>query len=259
MEEGGARTVRGLEDKRVPFFGPEAWAPLAQALVAYMGGDRGAELTVHADEGEPEPIPVSLFFRSRRELREVDREALSLVRGRVLDAGAGVGPLSLILQESGVDVAAVEVIPEAVEIMAQLGVRDAREGRVQELPPSRDFDTVLALMNGAGLAETLHDLPTLLQALDGLLAPGGQILLDSTDLLERERGSLRNPAWDEHEYPGEFQYQMEFRGERGAPFPYLFVDPVTLGRVAAAGGWRTELAWQGGAGGFLARLTREGD
>jgi len=259
VEEGGARAVRGLEHKRVPFFGPEAWAPLAQALVAYMEGDEGAELTVHADEGEPEPIPVSLFFRSRRELRELDREALSLVRGRVLDAGAGVGPLSLILQEGGVDVAAVEVIPEAVEIMAKLGVRDAREGRVQELPPSWDFDTVLALMNGAGLAETLHGLPALLQALDGFLAPGGQILLDSTDILEREGGSLRNPAWDEHEYPGELQYQMEFRGERGTPFPYLFVDPVTLGRVAEEGGWRTELAWQGRAGDFLARLTREGD
>ena len=243
----------------MPFFGPEAWAPLAQALVAYMGGDRGAELTVHADEGEPEPIPVSLFFRSRRELREVDREALSLVRGRVLDAGAGVGPLSLILQESGVDVAAVEVIPEAVEIMAQLGVRDAREGRVQELPPSRDFDTVLALMNGAGLAGTLHGLPALLQALDGLLVPGGQILLNSTDILEMEGGSLRNPAWDEHEYLGEIQYQLEFRGERGAPFPYLFVDPVTLGRVAEEVGWRTDLAWQGRAGEFLVRLTREDD
>ncbi len=242
-----------------PFFGPEAWAPLAKALVAYMGGDEGAVLTVHADEGEPDPMPVSLFFRSLEELREVDREALALVRGRVLDVGAGVGSLSLILQEGGVAVTAVEVIPEAVEIMAARGVEDPREGRVEDLPPSRDYDTALTLMNGAALAGTLPRLPTLLQVLEGLLAPGGQILLDSTDTLEAVGSPPGDITWGEGEYPGELQYQMEFRGERGAPFPQLFIDPATLQRVASNVGWRSELAWQGRAGEFLARLTRESE
>jgi len=242
-----------------PFFGPEAWAPMAKALVAYLGGDEGAVLTVHSDEGEPDPLPVSLFFRSREELREVDREALALVRGRVLDVGAGVGSLSLILQESGVAVTAVEVMPEAAEIMAARGVQDAREGRVEDLPPSQDFDTALLLMNGAALAGTLPRLPTLFQTLNGLLAPGGQILLDSTDILQGGGPPPGEMSWDEGEYPGELQYQMEFRGELGAPFPQLFIDPATLDRVATEAGWKLELAWQGRAGEFLARLTREGE
>jgi len=239
-------------------FCPEAWSPLAKALVAYFGGDEGAVLTVHADEGDPDPMPVSLFFRSREELREVDRVALALVRGRVLDVGAGVGSLSLILQESGVSVTAVEVIPEAVEIMTARAVLDTRLGRIEELPPNRDFDTLLLLMNGAALAGTVPRLSSLLQALDDQLAPGGQILLDSTDIL----GGGPHPPdriWDEGEYPGELQYQLEFRGERGAPFPQLFIDPVTLERVALSGGWTMELAWRGRAGEFLARLTREGE
>ena len=232
---------------------------MAKALVAYLGGDEGAVLTVHSDEGEPDPLPVSLFFRSREELREVDREALALVQGRVLDVGAGVGSLSLILQESGVAVTAVEVIPEAAEIMAARGVRDAREGRVEDLPPGQDFDTVLLLMNGAALAGTLPRLPTLFQTLNGLLAPGGQVLLDSTDILERGEGSPTDPTWTEGEYPGELQYQVGFRGERGAPFPQLFIDPATLQEVASTAGWRSELVWEGRAGEFLARLTREGE
>ncbi|MFH1763340.1 MAG: methyltransferase domain-containing protein [Gemmatimonadota bacterium] len=243
----------------VSFFGKEAWAPLAKALVAYFEGDREAVLTVHADDGEPDAMRVSLFFRSLDELRDVDRKALALIRGRVLDVGAAVGSLSLILQEGGAAVTSVEVIPEAVEIMAARGVRDAREGRVEDLPPSRDFDTLLLLMNGAALAGTLTRLPTLLQTLDGLLAPGGQILLDSTDILEGTGVPPGDTTWEEGEYPGELQYQMEFRGDRGAPFPQLFIDPLTLENVASKGGWRMEVAWQGRAGEFLARLTREGE
>jgi precorrin-6B methylase 2 len=242
-----------------PFFGPEAWAPLVRALRAYLGGDERAVLTVRADEGEPESMPVSLFFRSEEEMREVDRVALSLARGRVLDVGAGVGSLSLALQKGGVAVTAVEVIPEAVEIMAGRGVKDARVGRVENLPPDREFDTLLLMMNGVALAGTLSRLPALLRTLDGLLAPGGQVLVDSTDILEGTTSSDLVSRWENGEYPGDLHYQIEFRGQRGAPFPQVFVDPATLERVASEGGWSTEVVWRGGGGEFLARLTREGE
>ena len=232
---------------------------MARALVAFWEGDTTAELTVRADEGDPDPMPVSLFFRTREQLREADREALALVWGRVLDIGAGVGSLSVILQDDGVAVTAVEVVPEAVEIMVARGVKDVREGRVEELPRPQDFDTALLLMNGAALAGTLSRLPALLGTLDGLLAPGGQILLDSTDILDGLVTPLADARWDEGDYPGELQYQMEYRGERGAPFPQLFIDPATLERVAAEGGWAMTVAWRGRDGEFLARLTRRGD
>jgi len=238
------------------FFGPEAWAPLAKALVAYDGGDQGATLRVHSDLGEPELMAVSIFFRSPEELRDVDREALNLVHGRVLDVGAGVGSLSLTLQDRGVDVTAIEVIPEAVDIMVRRGVREARLGWVQDLPASATFNTILLLMNGAALAGTMAGLPPLLRALGRLLAPGGQLLLDSTDLIQTGGGESEIPGDEEGRYPGELHYQMEFRGERGAPFPQLFVDPVTLEATASEEGWMTELVREEEAGGFLAKLTR---
>ena len=240
------------------FFGPAAWAPLNRALVAYVEGDETAMLAVHSDEGEPDSMPVSLFFRSREALREVDRKALNLVRGTVLDVGAGVGAVSLILQEDGIPVMAMEVMPGAVEIMVGRGVRHVWKGRIEDYPLGRRFDTVLLLMNGSALAGTLAGLSPLLETLAGLLAPGGQVLMDSTDLLGGEGRGWEGPAWEGSEYPGEVQYQMEFRGETGAPSPQLFVDPTTLGRVAGDGGWRTEVVWQGSGGEYLARLVRVG-
>ncbi len=198
-------------------------------------------------------MPVALFFRSRDQLRPADREALALVRGRVLDGGAGVGALALILQEEGVPVTALEVIPQGAEIMKARGLADVRTGRLEDLQAGTPYDTLLLLMNGTALAGTLRAFPAFLATLKGLLAPGGQLLMDSTDLLEGEEWK---PGLGEDGYPGELQYQMEFRGQRGAPFPQLFLDPGTLARVAEEDGWQVEVVWEGEGGEYLARLTR---
>lgn len=240
------------------FFGPSAWQPMADALVAYAEGDLEAVLTVHLDGGESEAMPVSLFFRSVDEMREVDRLALSAARGRTLDLGAGVGSIALALQDRGVSVTAVEVIPEAVDIMIQRGIKEVREGKFQELVPDRLYETVLLLMNGPALAGTLAGLSPLLRILDGLVAPGGQVLLDSTDLIGDDHPP-RTQGWEEGEYPGEYQYQLEFRGRRGAPFPQLFVDPITLREVAAEEGWATDIVWKHPSGEYLARMSRKGE
>jgi hypothetical protein len=108
------------------------------------------------------------------------------------------------------------------------------------------------MMNGLALAGTLERLPRFLGVLEGLLAPGGQVLMDSTDLTS----SGADQSWHGGEYPGDLQYQMEFEGEKGAPFPQLFVDPDTLRRVAEEEGWGVEILWRGPEGEYLARFTR---
>ena len=124
---------------RKPFFAPEAWGPLAASWKAFQEGSHQATLEVHADDGEMESMPVSLFFRGREGLRDSDREALSRVGGRILDGGAGVGSIALLLQEDGFSVTALEVIPEGVEIMKERGVEDPREGRLEDLSEDPRF------------------------------------------------------------------------------------------------------------------------
>jgi SAM-dependent methyltransferase len=233
---------------RDELFGPQAWGPLARALADFHAGDEDATLRVRSDEGELDPLPVALFFRGQEALLPADRAAVALVRGRVLDGGAGVGAVALLLQDGGVEVTAVEVIPEAVEIMKARGVRDAREGRVEDLQEEGAYDTILLLMNGTSLAGTLAGLSPLLGALARLLAPGGQVLMDSTE--------LEGGEGEEDGCPGELQYQLEYRGVRGAPFPQLFLDPDTLTGVAGEEGWDVEVVWRGEEGAYLARLTR---
>ena len=60
----------------------------------------------------------------------------------------------------------------------------------------------------------------------------------------------------EDEYPGDVDYRMEFAGEKGDPFPFVFLDPETLEQVASAQGWQVEFLARNGEDGYLSRLTR---
>lgn len=229
-----------------------AGGPYGCALRAFQDGERDAELEMWSDLGEHERIPVSVFFRKPDEFYSFERRALEACRGRVLDLGAGTGVHSLVLQERGLDVVAVESDPEVCRLLRERGVRRVVRSDAFEFAGG-PFDTVLSLMNGAGLAGTLEGLGRLLSHLRDLTAPGGQILMDSAD--------LRPPGGEEPfarradgRYLGEVQIQLAFRGERGVPFPELYVDPDTLGAVASRSGWRSEVLLEEEDGSFLARL-----
>jgi len=239
-----------------------SWAPLTAALRAFQAGDRGAAVTVRDSLGNREPLPASYFFRTMEErdddpLLQLERAALDACRGHVLDIGAGAGAHALALQERGVEVTALESDPGLVELLRERGVRRVVEGTPESLAGGERYDTLLLLMNGWGLAGTLAELPGFLDELGAILAPGGQVLADSTDLRP-----LLDPDGDEdwssaeEEYPGDIGYRMEFGGLKGEPYTFLFLDPEALERVATEAGWAVEIVARNDEAGYLSRLTR---
>lgn len=229
-----------------------AFDPLERALLDWIAGARRRTLRVHSDVGPPARMPVGLFFRAGRHLRPVDRAALGLARGRVLDVGAGAGALALALERAGHDVTALEVLPGAVRAMRTRGVAGARLGDVRSFRVPRPYDTVLSMMNGTAPAGTLAGLTAWLSALAAPMAPDGQVLIDSTDLRTPGGRTRRGDG----RYVGEIQYQIEYGGTKGPPFPQLFVDGGRLARSARAVGLVSEIVWRDRAGAYLARLAR---
>lgn len=231
---------------------PSGWRPLGRALLAHHRGRRDAVLRVHREDGVTEEVPVSVFFRGPAEMEPWELRALELARGPVLDVGAGAGAHARALQDRGLPVTALEALPQAVRVMRERGIRRVVEGSVHDFDPPEPFETILLLMSGSGLAGTLGGIGPLLDALERLLAPDGLVLLDSTDL--REAGPDGDRLADGR-YVGELHYQLEFDGERGPPFPHLFVDPDRLARRAREEGWTSEVVWSDAEGRFLARLS----
>jgi SAM-dependent methyltransferase len=230
--------------------------PLGIALRDYWNGKPDALITVHSSITEEEEyIPAAYLFRDATTLPDLEKIALEKCRGKVLDAGAGAGSHALLLQERGLPVTALDLSLGAVALMRERGVADAR---LLDLFAFREggYDTLLLLMNGIGLAGTLAGLDQLLEHAKTLLAPGGQVLCDSTDILymfQEEDGSV----WIDlnGDYYGEVTYQMEYDGVMGAPFAWLFVAPEILSDHAEAHGYACEIVASDDNDQYLARLT----
>lgn len=228
--------------------------PLGQALLDYYNGDQTAEITVSSNVADDDVLKVSYLFRSFSQLPEREVMALGLCRGKVLDVGAGAGAHTLLLQERGLEVTAADISAGAVEVMKARGVRNARQANVFGLEEG-SFDTILMLMNGIGIVGGLVGLDRFLEHAKRLLSLQGQIILESSDIMymfEEEDGSvlldLNAP------YYGEVEYQMIYRGLKGIPFSWLFIDFETLQDYAEAGGYSCEHVTEDKQGHFLARL-----
>lgn len=98
-----------------------ALAPYGAALLDAFAGRAGSRLGLRSSLGEDDDLPIEVFFRGEDDLFDFEPPALEACRGRVLDAGAGAGVHSLLLQRAGRDATAVEVVPEAVEILRLRG------------------------------------------------------------------------------------------------------------------------------------------
>ncbi|PST84933.1 SAM-dependent methyltransferase [Pedobacter yulinensis] len=226
----------------------------SKALLDFYTTGRGDTLWLNNSYGEPEEMPVDVFFRGKGDMPEIERIALRMCRGSVLDIGAGAGSHALVLQRDGLQVTAIDIAPGAVEIMKKRKVKRAFEQDIFQYTGER-FDTLLLLMNGIGLCGSVNGFLDFLRHAAQLLAPGGQLLFDSSDI----RYLYDDLPMPGSSYYGEIAYQYNYKGEKGPWFNWLYLDRVLLQTLSAGNGWDCKLVYDDGEDQFLARLTRKSD
>ena len=233
--------------------------PMGHAIRDYFETGRAARLRVFSPQFEEDEMPVATLFRAETEMPPLERQALDLCRGRVLDVGAGAGCHALVLQGRGLEVAAIDVSPLSVEVMRRRGVEHAWESDLFDEAFTGCYDTVLMLMNGSGIIGRLERMPLFFRRMKQLLASGGQVLMDSSDLryiYEDEDGVMDIDL--NAGYYGELDFQMQYKKVKGEPFRWLYVDSDTLAGYARENGFRAELVAKGGHYDYLARLSEDG-
>lgn len=229
-----------------------AYEPHGLALLDYERGVTDAVLACEQD-GVRDDVPAAFWFRT--EIDTLEAAALALCRGRVLDLGGGTGVHALLLQERGHAVTAIDVEGAAVGIMLRRGVRDARQADLFTFEGGA-FDTVLAICNGLDKVGCLSDLPRFLHRMRALLAPGGQLLVDSFDLRVGADEAAKARMAEKTalgRYFGEVDLRLSYGGLTGPCFSVLHVDETTLAQVAEAAGFLCDVP-QRRAGHYLARL-----
>lgn len=230
--------------------------PMGSAISDYYKNGRAAHLRVLSSMFEEDEMPIAHLFRSEQEMPQLEKRALTLVRGRVLDVGAGAGCHALALQENGFEVKAIDVSPLSCDVMKARGIEDVECVNLFDTQLQSKFDTILLLMNGTGIAGKLSRLPLLLNRLKELMAEGAQILIDSSDLkyiYENEDGSMDIDLGGN--YYGEVDYQMVYKNVKGDSFDWLYVDPTLLTASCKQCGLKCEIIEEGEHYDYLARIT----
>lgn len=184
-------------------------------------------------DGVAQPgMPTSYFFRDTQQMNGAEMEAIRQCRGRVLDVGAGAGCHSLELQSRGFDVVALERSQHAFAVMLDRGVKNAVQLEVLQYETT-GFDTILLLMNGFGIGGDEEGVIQLLSHAKKLLAPGGRILGDSTDI--RYFKGEKDLYEMEHKPFCEVEFEVRV-GDSSEFFPWIYPDEVLLEILAAEAG-----------------------
>ena len=229
--------------------------PMGAAIMDYHKNGKADVLVVRSSMFEDDEIPVSDLFRSFDDMPELEKIALDMAWGRILDVGAGSGCHSLALMEMGKDASAIDISPLSVQVMLERGLH-ARQVNFYDPAFDERFDTVLMLMNGTGIIGNLDNIGRFFERLKAVLAPGGAALIDSSDLrylFEEEDGSLMiDLAGD---YYGQLDYQMQYKDVVGEPFDWLYLDFNTLAYYAEEYGFKAEAVAEGEHYDYLAKLS----
>jgi SAM-dependent methyltransferase len=225
-----------------------------KAILDYQTNASPEDIVTETNITEPDEMEVAYLFRDFNSMPKIEQTALQLAKGKILDVGCGAGSHSLYLQEKGLEVTAIDISPSAIMACELRGIKNAKVQNVLDIEDVK-FDTILLLMNGTGIFGTLAATAVYLQKLKSLLAPNGQILIDSSDIIymfdDAEDGSKWIPA---EGYYGELTFSISYKKQTEDPFPWLYLDYNTLQNAAHANGLECELIIEGAHFDYLAKL-----
>ncbi len=228
-----------------------------KAILDYQTNNSPEDLITETSISEADEMSVAYLFRSYAEMPKLEQKALQLANGNVLDVGCGAGSHALYLQEKGIDVTAIDISANAIKACELRGLKNAKVQDIMQLEGDK-FDTILLLMNGAGMCGKLKNIPNFLQKLKALLTDEGQILVDSSDIIymfdEDEDGGKWIPT--DVDYYGEVFFDIAYKGEKEASFDWMYIDYNTLQNAADANGLQCELILEGEHFDYLAKLTK---
>ena len=230
--------------------------PIGRAVYDFHFHSINQPIIVHSDDFDDDTIDPSYLFRPYKQMPALEKKVMSLCSGTILDVGACAGPHSVYLQQKGFEVTALETSELCCEVLKDRSITKIVQQDIFKFS-GQTFDTILLLMNGTGIAGSLSGLEVLLHHLKTLLNPGGQILIDSSDLIylfEQEDGSaLIDLSADK--YYGELTFQTEYKNWISQPFSWLYADLNNLENAIEKNQLKLNKVFKGQHYDYLARIT----
>lgn len=231
--------------------------PIGHAIKDYYTHGHADNIQFFSSHFDEDEIVTAFLFRSFEEMSRLEQNAIELSQGKILDVEAKAGCRSLILQNRGFSVTAIDRSKLAVEIMTQRGLKNVLQKNILDPSFTGSFDTLLLLRNGIGLVGELANLPFFFERINQLLSPTGFVLLDSRDLNYLYEEEIEWVGDDpDRPYYGEVDIEMKYKKIKSELFNWLYVDQQTLTYQANQAGFQVELVAENMPYDYLAKISR---
>lgn len=216
--------------------------PIGRALVEAVDGGVGCYQIEH-DDGSLVSTEATEFLDTAQNWSPAITNALSRLRGRVLDVGCGAGRHALHLQALGCETIGLDPSPGAVDVCRRRGL-DARLGSLGDraLLTEERFDAVLMLGNNLGLLDGPERAQGHLEWLAARCRPGALLVGESMDITRKgpEYLAYFRRVAAAGRPPGQLRLRIVFEGQAGDWFFYWQLTPDELRNVIRNTPWSIE-------------------
>jgi SAM-dependent methyltransferase len=188
---------------------------------------------------------AGIYFQDYKQWSPLERRAIKLAKGRVLDIGCGAGRHSLYLQQKGFDVTGIDISPGAVKVCKLRGLKKVFLRPIADIDKFKpdSFDTILMLGNNFGLFASAKGAKKILKKLNRITSPDARIIAGT-------RNPYRTSEPDHLQYhrlnkklgrmPGQIKMRVRFGKVVGAWFDYLLVSPKEMEDILSDTDWQVE-------------------
>ena len=234
-------------------------------LMAAYGGARN---TFEIAEREDWLISVSSwpqrYFGDYTTWAKREKQAIHLVKGRVLDVGCGAGRHGLYLQGKEFDVTGIDNSPGAIKVCKLRGYKKLKLMSIAEIHKFEpgSFDSVIMMGNNFGLFGAYKQAKRLLKQLYRITSSEGQIIAETVDpystkdplhlgyhRFNRKRGRMS----------GQLRIRLRHKKTIGQWFDYLLVSRAEMKGILRGTGWRVAQILSDKGPGYTVRIVKTRD
>ncbi|HEY95703.1 MAG TPA: class I SAM-dependent methyltransferase [Dehalococcoidia bacterium] len=204
---------------------------------------------------------TAAYFSEYKNWPLIERKAIRLARGRILDIGCGAGRHCLYLQNKGLEVTGIDNSPLAIEVCKQRGVKNAVVLSLNDVNPALGiYDTVLMLGHNFGLFGSFKNARRILKKLDKITSGQAMIIATTNDVYQTDDpDNLRYHEFNMNQGRMSGQIKIKVRYKRSATpwFDYLMVSRNEMETILDGTGWRVRKYIDAGDSHYAAIIEKE--
>jgi SAM-dependent methyltransferase len=168
---------------------------IGDAILEYSK-DKSSELELIKKDKTKFSIDLGYYFRELKDLSILEKRAISLARGEILDVGCATGYYIPALKRNG-NVDAIDISEKAIRIAKAKGIEECHVADIFKYHPAKKYDTITLFENNIGLAGNYFKTKKFFKILTKFLKDDGQIIciIRHTDYKKRFYSSKYTPVW----------------------------------------------------------------